>query len=612
MALAMTGLVSGCAVGPDFLHPGAPEVSRYTKEPLATRTASADVSKGNANHFINGKDIPAEWWRLYRSQPLNTLVGRSIDANPNLQAALAALRIAKENTYAQQGKYFPQVSANFNPTRQEQAAIIAPTITANSSVFSLYTAQLAVTYTFDIWGQNRRAVELLQATADAQRFQVEAAYLTLTANVVVAAIEEASLRGQIEATNKLIDINSKALEILRKQFDEGYANRNDVAAQEAALAQVRATLPPLRKQLAINRDLLAALSGHYPSQEPSETFRLSDLRLPTNLPLSLPAQLVQQRPDVRAAEELLHAASAQIGVSIASMLPNLTLSGNRGYTAAEISSLFTGPAIFWTVAGNATAPLFDGFTLLHEERAAQAAYEQAAWNYRTTVITAFQQVADALRAIQNDADAVKAASDFEKASKISLDLAQQQMQMGNANILYLLTAQTNYEQAVIQLVQTQANRVSDTAALFQALGGGWWNRPEPPAPELKLDVATGHSQPVPEAGNWLTTALGNVRWNPPDMPWRQPKSEVANAAESQPAPEAGNWLNAALDKVRWNPPAMPWRQPKSEVADSAPPVPRPAGGESPWDVTRLLRPFSTAENQTQAGTAGAAGEGAKP
>ena len=567
MALAMTGLVSGCAVGPDFLHPGAPEVSRYTKEPLASRTASADVSKGNANHFVNGKDIPAEWWRLYRSQPLNTLVGRSIDANPNLQAALAALRIAKENTYAQQGSIFPR----FRRISIRCVKSRPPSLHRRSRrtpVYSVSTPPSSPSPTHSTYGVKIGAQSnSLQATADLQRFQVEAAYLTLTANVVVAAIEEASLRGQIEATNKLIDINSKALEILRKQFDEGYANRNDVAAQEAALAQVRATLPPLRKQLAINRNLLAALSGHYPSQEPSETFRLSDLRLPTNLPLSLPAQLVQQRPDVRAAEELLHAASAQIGVSIASMLPNLTLSGNRGYTAAEISSLFTGPAIFWTVAGNATAPLFDGFTLLHEERAAQAAYEQAAWNYRTTVITAFQQVADALRAIQNDADAVKAASDFEKASKISLDLAQQQMQMGNANILYLLTAQTNYEQAVIQLVQTQANRVSDTAALFQALGGGWWNWPEPPAPELKLDVATGHSQPVPEAGNWLTTALGNVRWNPPDMPWRQPKSEVANAAESQPAPEAGNWLNAALDKVRWNPPAMPWRQPKSEVAD---------------------------------------------
>ena len=257
---------------------------------------------------------------------------------------------------------------------------------------------------------------------------------------------------------------------------------------------------------------------------------------------------------MRAAEELLHAASAQIGVSIANMLPSLTLSGNRGYTAADLSSLFTGPAIFWTVAGNATAPLFDGFTLLHEERAAQAAYEQAAWNYRTTVIAAFQQVADALRAIQNDADAVKAASDFEKAAKISLDLAQEQMQMGNANILYLLTAQVNYQQAVIQLVQAQANRVSDTAALFQALGGGWWNRPDPPAPELKLEVATGHAQPVTEAGDWLTTALGNMRWNPTAMLPASPtefRGRQGGAAAPRPRRQpATRGTDAAVTAVR--------------------------------------------------------------
>src|SRR6202030_3114777 len=406
LAFALTLLASGCAVGPDFLHPAAPEVTRYTREPLAPRTSSTDIRFGQSQHFVNGRDIPAEWWRLFHSPALNSLVEKSLVANPNLQATMAALRAAKENVYAQQGKYFPLVQGNFNPSRQQQAGVISPTLTTGGSLFNLYTAQVLVSYTFDTWGQNRRAVEALQALADSQRYQVEGDYLTLTSNVVVAAIQEASLRGQIEATNRIIDTNSKMLEILRKQFTEGYATRSDVAAQEAALAQIRATLPPLRKALAVQRDLLSALAGRYPSQEPRETFRLADLRLPTDLPVSLPAQLVEQRPDVRAAEEQLHSASALVGVAVANMLPSLTITGNRGYTATDIAGLFTGPSIFWTVAGNATQTVFDGFTLLHTERAAQAAYQLAAWTYRTTVIGAFQNVADSLRAIQNDADAV--------------------------------------------------------------------------------------------------------------------------------------------------------------------------------------------------------------
>jgi len=497
-------MLGGCAVGPDFVQPAAPDVNRYTREPLASRTSSTDVKFGQAQHFVAGRDIPADWWRVFHSHALNALVEKSLVANPTVQSAMAALRAAKESVYAQQGKYFPLVQANFSPSRQETSLAISPTPSNSATLFNLYTAQVLVTYTFDTWGLNRRTVESLQATADSQRFMVEAAYLTLTSSVVLAAIQEASLRAQIEATENIITANSKMLDILRTQFTQGYANRSDVAAQEAALAQVEATLPPLRKALAIQRDLISALAGRFPSQEPRETFRLADLRMPTDLPVSLPAQLVRQRPDVRSAEELLHAASANVGVAVANMLPSLTLSAGRGYTSTDLASLFSGPSIFWTVAGSATQPVFDGFNLLHLERAAQALYEQAAWTYRGTAITAFQNVADSLRAIQNDADALKAARDFEKAAKISLDLAQQQMQTGNANVLLLLNAQVTYENAVITLVTAQANRVSDAAALYQALGGGWWNRVQAPAPEQKLDVATGQTQPVADNSNWLT------------------------------------------------------------------------------------------------------------
>jgi NodT family efflux transporter outer membrane factor (OMF) lipoprotein len=492
-------LVSSCAVGPDFEHPGAPEVSRYTKEPLASRTSSTEVRGGQAQRFINGRDIPGDWWNLFRSPALDSLVQQSLHANPTLQAAIAAVRVAQETTYAQQGKYFPLAQANFNPTRQQTASTISPVLN-NGTVgqrFDLYTAQVLVSYTFDVWGLNRRTVESLQAQEDSQRFLVEAAYLTLTSNVVIAAIQEASLRGQIDATNQLIDINTKMLELLRRQFTEGYANRNDVALQEAQLAQVKTTLPPLRKALAIQRDLLSALAGRFPSQEPKETFTLAKVTLPTDLPVSLPLQLVEQRPDVRSAEQLLHSASAEVGVATANMLPNITVGANGGYTAAALAGLIMPQNIFWLLAGNATQTVFDGFSLLHQRRAADAALDEAAWNYRSIVITAFQNVADALRAIQNDADALKASYEFERASKVSLDLAQQQMQSGNANFLYLLTAQITYQQAILARVQAQAARLSDTAALFLALGGGWWNRDGPP-PELKLDVVTAQVSPYPD------------------------------------------------------------------------------------------------------------------
>jgi NodT family efflux transporter outer membrane factor (OMF) lipoprotein len=494
-AFAAALLLASCAVGPDFLHPKAPETSRYTKEPLGPQTSSSDAPTGRSQRFVQGRDIPQEWWALFKSPALNALIERSLNNNPSLQSAIATLRAANQAVYAQEGRFFPLVQANFNPTRQLTPGVITPVLNSSTNPFNLYTAQLQVAYTFDVWGLNRRTVESLEAQATDQRFQVEAAYLTLTSNVVVAAVTEASLRGQIEATNELILINTKMLDIMQRQLKEGYANRNDVALQEAALAQVKATLPPLRKALAQQRDLLSALAGTYPSDEPRETFRLANLNLPTDLPVSLPSQLIEQRPDVRAAEEMLHSASAQIGVATANLLPNFTISANAGYINTALAGLIAPENLFYTLAGNATQTLFDGGTLLHLRQQAKDNYNAAAWSYRGTVIGAAQNVADALRALQNDADALKAARDFERAAKISFDLARQQMQSGNANVLLLLTAQQTYLQAVIQVVQARAARLSDTAALFQALGGGWWNRAAPP-PEQTLNVGTAEAKPV--------------------------------------------------------------------------------------------------------------------
>jgi len=488
-------LLTSCALGPDFLRPAAPPIGGYTPERLAPATAASDAPTGQAQHFDSGRDIPQEWWALFRSPALNALIARALVNNPTLQSAIATLRAANQAAYAQEGKFFPSVQANFNPTRQLTAPSLAPVLSSGANPFNLYTAQVLVTYTFDVWGLNRRTVESLEAQAEMQRFQVEAAYLMLAANVAVAAITEASLRGQIEATNELIAINTKMLDILRRQLDAGYANRSDVAAQEAALAQAKATLPPLRKALQQQHDLLAALAGTYPSDGPRETFHLDDLHLPLNLPVSLPSQLIEQRPDVRAAEAQLHAASAQIGVATASMLPSFTINGNAGYMNTVLVGLLSPQNLFWQVAGNVTQTVLDGGALLHELQQAKDTYNAAAWSYRGTVIGAVQNVTDSLRALQNDADTLKAARDFERAAKISFELARQQMQTGNANVLLLLNAQQTYQQATIQVVQARAARLVDSAALFQALGGGWWNRTMPPV-EKVLNVGTGRAEPV--------------------------------------------------------------------------------------------------------------------
>ena len=433
-----------------------------------------------------------QWWTLFKSPALNALIERALQNNPNLQSALASLRAAKESVYAQEGKFLPLVQANFNPTRQRTSPAVTPVPASGANIFALDTAQLTVAYTFDIWGLNRRTVESLEALADVQRFQVEAAYLSLTANLTVAAITEASLRGQIDATKQIIAINSKMRDTLQRQLDAGYANRSDLAAQEAALAQAKATLPPLRKALAQQHDLIAALAGGFPSEGPRGTFRLADLRLPVDLPVSLPSQLIEQRPDVRAAEEQLHSASAQIGIATANMLPSFTINADAGFMNTALAHLLAPQNLFWDLAGNATQTVFDAGTLYHQLQGARDTYQAAAWTYRGTVIAAVQNVADALRALQSDADALRAARDFERAAKTSFDLANQQMQSGNANVLLLLNAQQSYLQSVIQVVQAQAARLSDTAALFQALGGGWWNRAEPPAEQI-LDVGTGQS-----------------------------------------------------------------------------------------------------------------------
>jgi NodT family efflux transporter outer membrane factor (OMF) lipoprotein len=469
-------VISGCAVGPNFSPAAAPDVTGYIRGKLTSAYPGKGPPDVAGQRFITGADVSVRWWAAFKSLPLNELVRQSVNHNPNLQAAEAAIKIARYNALAQRGLFFPQVTGN-STSQQILAANpgqVPPIPTEGpQSQFSLVTNQLTVSFVPDIWGGNIRAVEGLDAVTEQQLFQLEAAYLTLTSNVVTAAIQEASLRGQIAATQRIIAIEKHVLEILKRQLSFGQAAQADVLAQDAALAQVEELLPPLEKQLAQQRNLLTALAGQYAADEIAQKFDLAHLKLPTNLPVSLPSKLVDRRPDVRAAEANMHAASAQVGVTIAARLPNVVLSANGGSASFNWATAFLPGTGFYTLGAGVTAPIFDGFTLYNKQKAAEAALEQAEAQYRTAVITAFQNVADALKALQADARAMRAARRAEDAAKASLDIVQKQLNEGQVNQLAVLNAQQTYLTASIVRVQTEANRIADTAALFMALGGNW-------------------------------------------------------------------------------------------------------------------------------------------
>jgi NodT family efflux transporter outer membrane factor (OMF) lipoprotein len=502
-ALSLLAL-SACAVGPDFAVPPAPPVSGYTPEGRPAATTSVDIAGGAAQKFDSGRDIPGEWWKVFHSKELDGLIAEALHANPSLQAAQAALWQAKENLYASQGKLMPQLDANASAERQQfspsEFGGVGPPF-----IFNLFQSTVNVSYAPDVFGGQRRLIETQAALADYQRFQLEATYLTLTSNVVTAAVQEASLRGQIDATLEIIKSETDQLTVVRNQFDAGAASRTDVLTQQSAVATTQATLPPLQKQLEQQRHVLLALIGRFPNDARNDHLTLASLRLPTDLPLSLPSQLVEQRPDVRASQAQLHQASAQIGVAIANRLPQFTLTGSYGSAAVTTAALFTPNAMIWSAVASGTQPIFHGFTLLHQQRAAEAAYDQAQAQYRSTVLAAFQNVADALRALQLDAATLKAQRAALRAASETLDLARGQYRLGAITYLILLNAQNSYQQARLAVVQAQAARYADTAALFQALGGGWWNRadvapnPYTPDPDPATVAAPGTIPGTPAA-----------------------------------------------------------------------------------------------------------------
>ncbi|MGH8201462.1 MAG: efflux transporter outer membrane subunit [Steroidobacteraceae bacterium] len=472
-------LVAGCAVGPNFKPPPAPRAAGYTARPLASTAATPADSAGAAQRFQPGANIPADWWRLFHSRSLDTLVAAALTSNADLQAAQAALRVAHEDVLAQRGVYFPAVSAGMAASRQKQSQVLAPTpnypAVADEFQYDLFTPELTIAYAPDVFGLNRRTVESLRAQEQSARFQMIAAWTTLSANVVATAVQAASLREQLQATGKLIDLEKRSLAILQLRFQRGDASGLDVAAQQSQLAQAQATLPALVKQLRQTEHALAALTGRFPSERPIAIPSLGNLHLPEDLPLSLPSTLVEQRPDVRQARANLHAASAQVGIATAQRLPDIQLTADAGSSALAISQVFKSGTGFWGIAASLTAPIFQGGQLLHQEQAAKAAYVEAAQQYRSTVLTAFQNVADTLVALQEDARALQAASTAARAASRTLYLTQLQLHHGYIGVFELLLAEQAYQQAQMTLAQSEANRFADTAALYQALGGGWWH-----------------------------------------------------------------------------------------------------------------------------------------
>src|ERR1700676_1246853 len=499
LSATAAGATCGCAAGANYHKPAAPAGAGYAPATLPEASASAPIHGGEVQHYLPGRDISFEWWELFHSPALDSLIKQAFEANPTIAAAQASLAEAQELVYAQRGFFFPTAAAVTQAERHK----VSGNTNASSTIgvqgngtnllpqgqdpnhfphnqpayYTFYTAELSVGFVPDVFGGNRRQMESLAAQKDAQRFALEATYITLASNVVAAAIQEAALHAQIQATREIIEADEKSLQILRDQFRLGFAMRIDVAAQEAALAQVKTTLPPLLKQLEQTRDLMRALTAKLPNKE-DPVFELDALQLPPELPVSLPAKIIEQRPDVRAAAAQLHAANAEVGVAVAAMLPQFSITGQYGGNATQIPWMFRHGGPFWSLYGDVTQPVFQGGTLLHQERAARDALKQAAALYQSTVIAAYRNIADTLHVSLSDADTLSADIEAENSAKVTYDLTRRQMQAGYVTYVTLLSAETAYQQTLLTRVQAQATRYGDTVALFQALGGGWWNRKE--------------------------------------------------------------------------------------------------------------------------------------
>ncbi|HET7571000.1 MAG TPA: efflux transporter outer membrane subunit [Gammaproteobacteria bacterium] len=479
LALAVGVILAGCAVGPNFHPPQPPAVKSFTSRPLS-ETASTSGHGGKAQRFVMGGKIAADWWRVFHSPQLNALIERALAQSPTLKGAKARLAQARANLAAANGGLYPQFDAELSATRQKFSGAQFGGL-GGASIFNLYGASLNATWNLDIFGGTRRSIEAQAAQVDYQHDQLRATYLTLVGSIVSTAINAASYQAQFNATQTILRAEERAFDLVRAQEKAGAVSRADVLQARAQLAATRTKLAPLRQQLAQSQHQLATLTGTFPGQWQPVQFNIDKLTLPGRLPLVVPSSLVRRRPDIRAAESALHAASASIGIATAKLYPSFSITGSYGSQAPDVGDLFNPVTTIWNIGASLLAPLFHGGALHAQKRAAVAAYKESLANYQQTVLTAFRQVADVLRALENDADGLSAQRSALTAAQNSLDLAQVQYKAGAAGFLTVLTAVQQFQQAQLGYVQTLAQRYQDTARLFNALGGGWWNRKQPAA-----------------------------------------------------------------------------------------------------------------------------------
>lgn len=469
--LALAVGLAGCAAGPDFKRPAAPEVVDYTATPVPAQTESAPTRLGEAQRFVSEMPIDGQWWRNLKSPRLDALIEAALTASPTLASARATLRQAQEVHAAQAGStLYPQVDAGLGAQRQ-RANPSALGQVGDTREFSLYNASVDLRYNLDLAGGNRRALEALAARSDYRRYELEAARLTMAGNIATTAITRARLAEQIAATAAILRAQEEQLHIARERVRLGQAAPDEALALQTLVEQTRAELPTLRKQMWQTEHLLAVLAGRAPGAGGIPDFTLADFTLPTELPLVVPSELVRRRPDVQASEALLHAANAEYGVAVARLYPQINLSANLGSQALTTGALFGSSSAVWNVVGQLTQPLFNP-GLPAEKRAALAAFDAAAANYQGVVLEALRNVADALRAVENDAQALAALAAADEAAQGSLRSVERQYQLGAASYVQLLIAQQQAQQTRLGLAAAQAQRLADSVALYQALGGG--------------------------------------------------------------------------------------------------------------------------------------------
>ena len=460
-------LLAGCMVGPDFERPKPPPVDRYTHEASLATTVEAD---GLAQRFNPGGKVIAEWWRLFKSAKLNAVVSKALSGNLSLLAAQANLRQSQASLQAGYGVFFPQLDMGFSPVRQKFSPSRFGSNSA-SSTFNLYTFSTTVSYTLDVFGGERRNVESLEAQKDLQRYTAQATYLTLTGNIINTVIAKAAYCAEVSATEQLIGIMQKQIKLTENQVTAGTAPYLNVVSLRSQLASVSATLPPLKQKISQTEHLQANLVGLTPADWNPPKVSLEELTLPSNIPVSLPSDLVHQRPDILSAEAQLHSDSARIGVATAGLFPNISLTGSYGYNNQSLLDLFMSRGNIWSMGANFAQPLFHGGTLWFNRKAAIETYEKSLANYRQTVVSAFSQVADTLTALEHDAEALSAQRQALTAAEEALRLINANYQAGLVNYLQVLTVDTQYQQAKIAYLSTLTQRFQDTVAFFVALGG---------------------------------------------------------------------------------------------------------------------------------------------